>query len=97
MKILNKCSTLATALMLVPSVSFAASSSEWVKPATEKIDSLRAGLVEIAVPLIGVAIIAVGLGMAFQENPNWKRIGTVVLAGILITAGPALVMSFLGS
>ena len=38
-----------------------------------------------------------GLTMVFQEQPNWKRIGTIVIAGIFITAGPAILSSFLGS
>ena len=39
-KLIKKTTAFATTLMLVPSVSFAAS-SEWIKPATAKVDSLK--------------------------------------------------------
>ncbi|MCK5295688.1 MAG: TrbC/VirB2 family protein [Alphaproteobacteria bacterium] len=95
-KLLKKTTAFATTLMLLPSVAFATSNSEWVKPATEKIDSFRDGLMELAIPVIGVCVIIAGLLMAVSERPNWKRVGTIVCAGILITAGPAIIMAFLG-
>ena len=74
-----------------------AQSSEWVRPASDLVDNLNSGLVKLGIPVLGVAIIGTGLAMAFAEQPNVRRIVTIVVAGVLITAGPTILNAFLGN
>lgn len=77
--------------------AFAQGSSEWVRPASDMIENLESGLVTIGVPIIGIAIVGTGLMMATAERPNWARVGTIFIAGCLVTAGPTILKMFLGN
>lgn len=75
--------------------AFAQGSDEWVKPASDLVDSLNSGLIKIGAPVLGVAIIIYGLSMAFSDDIKWRRMFTLVVAGALVFSGPTILTALL--
>jgi type IV secretory pathway VirB2 component (pilin) len=80
--------------VLVATAAIAANDA-WVQPATELLDVLEGGLVSIGAPIIGIGIIGLGLWSSLAGNMDWKRLGFVILGGILVMAGPAALRALL--
>ncbi len=85
---------LIVALCLIPEIA-SANSDEWIKPATGLIDALRSGLVKIGALVVGLAIVGRGIFMALSGNPDWSKIGIMILGGIFIMAGPTAIAALL--
>ena len=81
--------------ILVPEVALAQGSDEWVKPATDLIDTLRSGVVLIGTGLVGIAVMGYGIYTIWGDNPNFKRLGMIVLGGAMIVAGPYVMAGLL--
>ncbi len=78
-----------------PESAFAQTSDEWVKPMTGLVDSLRGGAVTIGALIVGLAVVIRGIMMALSGNPDWSKIGMVIVGGVLIMAGPSAIAALL--
>lgn len=85
---------LAAALVLIPDLAMAAD-DDWVKPGTSLIDTLQSGLVTIGALVVGIGVIGVGLWAAATGHLDLKRLAMVIIGGILIMAGPAMIAAML--
>lgn len=86
---------LLTVLCLVADPVLAQGSDEWVKPATGLIEALRSGLVTVGALVVGLMVVGRAIFMVFSGNPDWQKIGVVILGGVLIMAGPAAIAALL--
>ncbi len=87
MKLLSK--AILTTTVMISSNAYAAGSADWVKPATSLMESLEVGMVDIGALIIGIGLIGVALWGAASGKLDWGKIATVVICGVIITAGPA--------
>ncbi|WP_020592821.1 TrbC/VirB2 family protein [Kiloniella laminariae] len=81
--------------VLAPFNAMAAGNGEWIKPATGLLENLESGLVTFGVPVVGIAVLLVGIGGALFLNLDPKKMGVVIGAGALITVGPAAIKGLL--
>ena len=61
----------------------------WEKDIVDFADVLNSGMVQIAIPVIGFAIIAYGFYLLFSGEFNKKIAGCIIFGGACITIGPA--------
>lgn len=83
--------------MLIPTIAFAAGDAEWAKPVTGMIEILESGLVQIGIPVVGIAVLIYGISQLFVEQLNLKRVGVIIFAGLCISIGPATMLALLSS
>ena len=81
--------------IFTPEVALAQGSDEWVKPATDLIDTLKSGVVVIGTALVGIAVMGYGIYTIWGDNPNFKRLAMIVLGGAMIVAGPHIMAGLL--
>jgi conjugal transfer pilus assembly protein TraA len=87
--------TIAAVIIFAPEIAFAQSSDEWVKPASDLIDALRSGLVTAGALIVGLAVVARGIWIAMSGNPEWQKIGMIIMGGVMIMAGPKVMAALL--
>jgi type IV secretory pathway VirB2 component (pilin) len=80
-------------LGLTPELAFAA--EDWVKPATDLVETLRSGVVQIGAVLVGLGVVAIGVWMGVTGRGEWQRLGYVIAGGILVMAGPEAIAKLL--
>lgn len=68
---------------------FAAGSSDWIKPGVSLVEDVEVGLVDLAIMAIGIGLVAAGIIGGITGRLDWGKIGTIVAAGLIVTAGPA--------
>lgn len=71
--------------------ALAQSSSAWAAPAQKGVTSLTTTIVTFAGPLIGLSIVAIGIWAAMTQRIQWHVLWILLIAGILISAGPAFI------
>lgn len=81
--------------MLFPARAMAA--ADWAAPATTMLESLESGLISIAAPIIGIGIICYGIWAMVTGRIDIIRLGQLIVAGALISFGPALLRALFGS
>ncbi len=81
----------------LPHLALAQSSpnGDWIKPASDLANTLQSGLVQIGGPIIGIGVIALGLWAGIAGRLEWQRVGFILLGGLLVTVGPAVVTALL--
>ena len=79
------------AVVLTPPAARGAGDSKWIDPATGLLDDLTAGLIKIGMPLLGIAVIALGIWAAFQGRMDFMRVAVLIFAGFMIALGSDVV------
>ncbi len=87
MKLLSK---IAFAAAMISPTYALAQSAEWIEPASGLVESISGGLVQIGVPIVGVGLLLAALWGGLTGNIKAERIKVLVIAGLLITAGPSM-------
>ena len=78
-----------------PRRALAATNTDWVKPGIDLFARLEGGLVDLGIILVGVGMVAVGLWAGLVGRLDFMRVVMIVLAGLLIVAGPAAIRALL--
>lgn len=94
-KILLSVFALATLFTAFPELAHAEGSADWIKPASTIIDTLQSGFVKLGAGVIGVGIIIFGLVTTLTGEGNWKKLGVMIIGGVLIFFGPEIAVSLL--
>ncbi|GAB3437232.1 TrbC/VirB2 family protein [Insolitispirillum peregrinum] len=89
---ITRLGALAMALAM-PKLALAA---DWTEPATDIIENFTDGLLEIAVPIIGLVIIAYGIWGVVTTNLEGRKLFIIIAAGALIFAGGSIAAVFGG-
>jgi hypothetical protein len=82
-----------------------AANDDWVKPGVGLVETLQSGLVTFGALFVGLAVIGFAIYTAAQSvlgdgRVNWGKLFTIIIAGVLIMAGPsmmALLLQAVGS
>src|SRR3546814_14242884 len=83
-------------LTLLPQIAWAAGDDSWVQPGTSLMENLESGLVTLGAVVVGIGVIGVGIWACASGHLRWERLGYVVLGGLLIMAGPAMLRGQIG-
>ncbi|SDR49069.1 hypothetical protein [Pseudovibrio sp. Tun.PSC04-5.I4] len=81
--------------MLYAPVAYAKGSAAWATEGTDLSWDLASGLKSFGGPIVGVAIIAFGLFALLQGKIDMQRFMHLVMAGGIITVGPAMVTALI--
>ena len=68
----------------------ASGSSDWAKPITDILVDLTSGGVQIGGWLIGLGMIVAACWGGITGRMDWQRVGMIIVAGVLIFFGPAM-------
>jgi hypothetical protein len=77
--------------------ALAASSSEWISGGVQVGESVVAGLLKFAGPVLGIGIIAYGISTLFKADFNIAKLAIYVVGGLLITVGPMAITALLNT
>lgn len=72
-----------------------AAGDDWVKPASKIVEMLQSGFVQLGAGTVGVGIIIFGLYTTITGEGNWKRLGVMIIGGVLIFFGPDIATGLL--
>lgn len=87
-------------IVVFPRAAVAAANSDWVKPGIGLVETLQSGLVTVGALLVGLAVVGFAIYTAVQSvlgdgRVNWGKLFTIIIAGVLIMAGPSMLAMLL--
>lgn len=77
------------------SPALAQSSKKWVEPASGFLGSVELGLIDIGGGVAGIAIIGYAFFLFINGRIEAMKLFTMVLAALLVTAGPSMIRGLL--
>lgn len=89
-----RAATLGALFSLASAPSWAAGSADWVSPASTILESFTDGLLQIAGPLVGLAITGYGIWGAITTEIQGRKLFMILASGILIFAGSSIASVF---